>query len=120
MITINNMEMKRPRGRPKKNKAVAPQQKTPKKTTSKTPELYLRMTTMEPSDWTRSLNKDLGNTEQNQQTAMEVDEHKSSNEGCLEHMIRGGSRRYQAAMQSFIEDNISNGKTKMKFEFIIK
>ena len=103
MTTLNDTEMNRPRGRPRENRALSTQKKPSKGTASKTPELYLVMTPMEPS-------------------AMEVDEQQPANKDfdrSREHKIEGDNRQYQAAMQSFIEDSLSKGKTKMKFEFVI-
>ena len=100
MTTINEREMKRPRGRPK-NKTVS--------TASKTPELFLVMTPMDTSGRNKTFSKDSENTQ-----PMEVDEHQQ------EHKIEGDKKQYQAAMQAFINDNLSNGRTKMKFEFVIK
>ena len=105
MTTINEQEMKRPRGRPRKNRAVSTHVKQPKATASKTPELFVVMT----SEWNKTLSKDSANTQ-----PMEVDEHQQ------EHKIEGDNKQYQAAMQAFIKDNLSNGRTKMKFEFVIK
>ena len=109
MTTINEQEMKRPRGRPRKNRAVSTQVKQPKATASKTPELFVVMTPMDTSEWNKTFSKDSANTQ-----PMEVDEHQQ------EHKIEGDSKQYQAAMQAFIKDNLSNGRTKMKFEFVIK
>ena len=117
MTTINEQQIKRPRGRPK-NRAVSTQVKQPKATASKTPELYLVMTPMETSEWNKTFSKDSGNVQ-----PMEVDEHQQANkefERSKEHNIEGDNRRYQTAMQSFIKDSLSNGRTKMKFEFVIK
>ena len=105
MTTINEQEMKRQRGRPRKNRAVPTQVKQPKATASKTPELFVVMT----SEWNKTFSKDSANTQ-----PMEVDEHQQ------EHKIEGDNKHYQAAMQAFIKDNLSNGRTKMKFEFVIK
>ena len=109
MTTINEQEMKRPRGRPRKNRAVSTQVKPPKATASNTPELYLVMTPMDTSEWNKTFSKDSANTR-----PMEVDEHQQ------EHKIEGDNKHYQAAMHAFIKDNLSNGRTKMKFEFVIK
>ena len=118
MTTINEQEMKRPRGRPRKNRAVSTQVKPPKATASKTPELYLVMTPMETSEWNKTFSKDSANAQ-----PMEVDEHQQANkdfERSKEHKIEGDNRQYQAAMHAFIKVNLSNGRTKMKFEFVIK
>ena len=74
------------------------------------------MTEMEPSEWNQSLSNDLGNLEQDPQ---HKHQHKDF-ERSMEYKIRGDNKQYQTAMQTFIEDSISNGKTKMKFEFVIK
>ena len=77
MITINNMEMKRPRGRPRINtEADEPntnKQKNNKKTASKTPEIYIVMTQMEPTEYKQSLSNDLANIEQNNTTTTAED-----------------------------------------------
>ena len=121
MATINNTEMKRPRGRPRltrtsSNITPATRVKQSKTASSKTPELYIIMTEMEPSEWNQSLSNDLGNLEQNPQHKHQ----RKDFERSTEYKIRGDSKQYQTAMQTFIEDSISNGKTKMKFEFVIK
>ena len=118
MTTINEQEMKKPRGRPKKNRAVPTQVKQPKATASKTPELFVVMTPMDTSEWNKTFSKDSANTQ-----PMEVDEHQQANqnfERSKQHKIEGDSKHYQAAMHAFIKDNLSNGRTKMKFEFVIK
>ena len=109
MTTINEQEMKRQRGRPRKNRTVPTLVKQPKATASKTPELFVVMTPMDTSEWNKTFSKDSANTQ-----PMEVDEHQQ------EHKIEGDNKQYQAAMQAFIKDNLSNGRTKMKFEFVIK
>ena len=114
MTTIYEQEMKRPRGRPRKNRAASTQVKQPKATASKTPELFVVMT----SEWNKTFSKDSANAQ-----PMEVDEHQQANkdfERSKEHKIEGDNKQYQAAMQAFIKDNLSNGRTKMKFEFVIK
>ena len=111
-------QFKRPRGRPRTNRALSTQVKPPHATASKTPELYLVMTPMETSEWNKTFSKDSANAQ-----PMEVDEHQQVNkdfERSKEHKIEGDNRQYQAAMQAFIKDNLSNGRTKKKFECVIK
>ena len=119
MITINNnMEIKRPRGRPRKNtendEPQSNKQKANKKTSSKTPSIYIVMSQMEPTEFQESLNNDLANIEQNNTPTTKYLERSK------EYKIIGNSKKYQEVMQSFIEKSISNGKTKLKFEFVIK
>ena len=118
MITINNTETKRPRGRPRRNTDAdepnTDKQKTNKKTASKTPSIYIVMSQMEQTEFQESLSNDLVNIEHNNTTATK------DLERSKEYKIVGNSQKYQEVMQSFIEKSISNGKTKLKFEFVIK